>query len=72
MGKNYRKYSKAAKNPKRPYEKENWIRIIIKRKILFKNKSKFWRVQYVLARIRKAVSELLTLEPNDPRRIFEE
>ena len=36
-----------------------------------KNKREVWRVQYVLARIRKAARELLTLEPNDPRRIFE-
>lgn len=36
-----------------------------------KNKREVWRVQYVLARIRKAARELLTLEENDPRRIFE-
>ena len=36
-----------------------------------KNKKEVWRVQYVLSRIRKAARELLTLEENDPRRIFE-
>ena len=36
-----------------------------------KNKKEVWRVQYVLTRIRKAARELLTLEENDPRRIFE-
>jgi small subunit ribosomal protein S9e len=36
-----------------------------------KNKREVWRVQYLLARIRKAARDLLTLEVNDPRRIFE-
>ncbi len=36
-----------------------------------KNKREVWRVQYVLARIRKAARDLLTLEENDPKRIFE-
>ena len=30
-----------------------------------------WRVQYLLARIRKAARELLTLGENHPRRLFE-
>ena len=30
-----------------------------------------WRVQLLMARIRKAARELLTLEETDPRRIFE-
>jgi small subunit ribosomal protein S9e len=30
-----------------------------------------WRVQYILARIRKAARDLLTLEEKDPKRIFE-
>ena len=36
-----------------------------------KNKKEVWRVQYILARIRKAARDLLTLEDNDPKRIFE-
>lgn len=36
-----------------------------------KNKREVWRVQYLLARIRKAARDLLTLEVNDPKRIFE-
>ena len=36
-----------------------------------KNKKEVWRVQYILARIRKAARDLLTLERNDPKRIFE-
>ena len=36
-----------------------------------KNKKEVWRVQYILARIRKAARDLLTLEKDDPKRIFE-
>lgn len=36
-----------------------------------KNKREVWRVQYVLAKIRSAARELLTLEEKDPRRIFQ-
>ena len=72
MGKNYRNYSKTAKNPKRPYEKERLdSELLLIGKYGLKNKREVWRVQYVLARIRKAARELLTLDPNDPRRIFE-
>merc|ERR1712224_505899 len=34
-------------------------------------KMEVWRVQLSLAKLRKAARELLTLEENDPRRIFE-
>ena len=33
--------------------------------------SEIWRVQYALAKLRKAARTLLTLEPDDPKRIFE-
>jgi len=36
-----------------------------------KNKREVWRVQYTLAKIRKAARDLLTLEEKDPRRVFE-
>ncbi|KAM3130994.1 ribosomal 40S subunit protein S9B [Paramecium bursaria] len=36
-----------------------------------KNKREAWRVQLTVARIRKAARELLTLDPKDPRRLFE-
>ncbi len=36
-----------------------------------KNKREVWRVQYILARIRKAARDLLTLDETDPKRIFE-
>lgn len=36
-----------------------------------KNKREVWRVQYSLAKIRKAARDLLTLDERDPRRVFE-
>lgn len=36
-----------------------------------KSKREVWRVQYSLAKIRKAARDLLTLEESDPRRVFE-
>ena len=36
-----------------------------------RNKREVWRVQLILARIRKAARDLLTLEEKDPRRLFE-
>lgn len=30
-----------------------------------------WRVQLILAKFRKAARELLTLNPKDPKRLFE-
>merc|ERR1711934_131867 len=71
-GKNYRNHSKICNNPKRPFEKE---RLDAELKVIgesgLKNKKEVWRVQYILARIRKAARDLLTLEKNDPKRIFE-
>ena len=36
-----------------------------------RNKREVWRVQAVLSKLRKAARTLLTLDPKDPRRIFE-
>jgi hypothetical protein len=36
-----------------------------------KNKKEVWRVQYMLAKIRKAARELLILPETDSRRLFE-
>ena len=72
MVKNYRNYSKTMKNPKRPYEKEridNELSLIGTYGL--KNKREIWRVQYTLARIRKAARNLLTLPEDDPKRNFE-
>ena len=72
MVKNYRNYSKTSSNPKRQYEKERLdAELLLIGQYGLKNKKEVWRVQYVLSRIRKAARELLTLEENDPRRIFE-
>jgi len=36
-----------------------------------RNKREVWRVHYTLAKLRKAARELLTLDPNDEKRLFE-
>ena len=72
MGKNYRNHSKTSVKPKRPFEKERLdSELLLIGKYGLKNKREVWRTQYLLTRIRKAAWELLTLEPNDPRRLFE-
>ncbi len=72
MGKNYRNYSKISSKPKRPFEKERLdSELLLIGKFGLKNKREVWRTQYILSRIRKAARELLTLEPDDPRRLFE-
>ena len=72
MGKNYRNYSKTSVHPKRPFEKERLdSELLLIGKYGLKNKREVWRTQYLLTRIRKAARELLTLEKDDPRRLFE-
>ena len=72
MGKNYRNHSKTSVMPKRPFEKERLdSELLLIGKYGLKNKREVWRTQYLLTRIRKAARELLTLEKNDPRRLFE-
>ena len=70
--KSYRNQSKTANKPKKMYEKE---RIDQEVKICgeygLRCKREVWRIQLVLARLRKRARELLTLEENDERRIFE-
>merc|ERR1712183_408654 len=64
--------SQTSKTPRRPFEKE---RIEQELKICgeygLRCKREVWRVQLTLGKLRKAARELLTLEENDPRRIFE-
>lgn len=72
MVKNYRNYSKTMKNPKRPYEKERMDNeLLLIGTYGLKNKREIWRVQYALARIRKAARILLTLPEDDTMRVFE-
>eukprot|EP00824_Muranothrix_gubernata_P026156 TRINITY_DN897_c0_g1_i1.p2 TRINITY_DN897_c0_g1~~TRINITY_DN897_c0_g1_i1.p2 ORF type:complete len:195 (-),score=38.16 TRINITY_DN897_c0_g1_i1:60-644(-) len=72
MPKSYRNYGKTFKTPRRPFEKE---RLDQELKYIglygLKNKREVWRVQYTLAKIRKAARDLLTLDEKDPKRLFE-
>jgi small subunit ribosomal protein S9e len=65
-------HSRTSHGPRRPYEKERFeqeLRLV--GEFGLKNKSELWRVHLVLAKARKAARTLLTLDPHDPRRIFE-
>ena len=68
----HRNYSKSYKTPRRPYEKE---RIDHEMKLIgeygLRCKREIWRSQLVLAKCRSTARELLTLDPKDPRRMFE-
>ena len=64
--------SKTVKTPRAPFQKE---RIDAELKLCgefgLRCKREVWRVHYALTKIRKAAKELLMLEENDPKRIFE-
>merc|ERR1712232_79557 len=70
--KSYQNYGKTFRKPKRPFGKE---RLDAEMKIIgeygLKNKREVWRVQYALARIRKAARTLLTLDEKSETRIFQ-
>jgi small subunit ribosomal protein S9e len=72
MPRKYTNYKKTSKTPKKPFDKD---RLINELKIVgaygLKNKREMWRVQYTLAKLRKAARQLLTLQEGDPTRIFE-
>merc|ERR1712137_102930 len=67
-----RNYSKTFKTPRLPFEKE---RLDAEMQLIgeygLKNKREVWRVNLMVAKMRKAARELLTLEEHDPKRIFE-
>ncbi|XP_047472412.1 40S ribosomal protein S9-like [Penaeus chinensis] len=64
--------SKRYSTPRRPYEKS---RLDQELKLLgeygLRNKRELWIVKMLLAKIRKAARELLTLDEKDPRRLFQ-
>merc|ERR1719345_256171 len=72
MGRNYRAQSKTFRKPKTPFAKE---RLDAEMKIVgeygLKNKREVWRVQYALAKIRKAARSLLKLDEKNEQRLFQ-
>ena len=68
----HRNKSKVYSTPRRPFEKE---RLDQELKLCgeygLRCKREIWRVQFALAKIRKAARVLLTLDEKDPRRLFE-
>ena len=72
MPKTYRNHSKTSGRPKKLFEKERMDQEIkICGEYGLRCKKEVWRVQLLLARLRKRARELLTLEETDKRRIFE-
>merc|ERR1711976_743626 len=68
----YTNYSKTSKKPRRPFEREkliNELRLIGVYGL--RCKREVWKTQLILAKLRKAARILLTLDENDPRRLFE-
>eukprot|EP00894_Picocystis_sp_ML_P005075 jgi/Pico_ML_1/55592/g1258.t1 len=63
---------KTSFKPRRPFEKE---RLDQELKLVgeygLRNKRELWRVQMALSKIRNAARTLLTLDDDDPRRMFE-
>lgn len=72
MPKSYRNHSKTFNTPRHSFVKD---RIDQEIKLCgeygLKNKKEIWRVQLILAGIRKRARQLLTLEETSPIRIFE-
>jgi len=72
MVRNYRNYSKIWSGPRRPFEKERLDRELrLCGEFGLRSKREVWKVQYVLAKIRKAARDLLTLPEDDPKRQLE-
>uniref|UniRef100_A0A7S1TGT7 30S ribosomal protein S4, chloroplastic n=1 Tax=Compsopogon caeruleus TaxID=31354 RepID=A0A7S1TGT7_9RHOD len=72
MPRDYRRYSKTSRTPRRPFEKERLdAELQLVGKYGLRNKREVWRVLLALSRIRSSARSLLTLEEKNPRRIFE-
>jgi len=72
MGKDFRTYSKTAKAPRRPYEKERLDKELKLAGLYgLRNKREIWRIGYAVAKVRAIGRALLTLPPKDPKRVFE-
>ena len=72
MPKRYTNYRKTSKTPRKPFDKarlDNELRIVGTYGL--RNKREIWRVQLTLSKLRKSARELLTLQENDQRRIFQ-
>lgn len=66
-----RNYRKTYKAPRRPFEKERLDQELrLCGEYGLRCKREIWRVQFALAKIRKAARTLLTLDPKDPKRLF--
>jgi small subunit ribosomal protein S9e len=72
MPKRYTNYRKTSQTPRKPFDKD---RLINELRIVgyygLRNKREMWRVQFTLAKLRKAARQLLTLPQDDPKRQFE-
>lgn len=72
MVKSYRLHSKTSNRPRQLYDRDRQDKEIkLAGEYGLKNKREIWRIQLVLAKIRKRARELLTLEENNPVRMFE-
>lgn len=70
--KSYRLHSKTSNRPRMLWDRDRLDKEIkLAGEYGLKNKREIWRIQLVLAKIRKRARELLTLEENNPVRLFE-
>jgi|TARA_B110000305_G_scaffold228802_1_gene279034 small subunit ribosomal protein S9e len=63
MPRKYTNYKKTSKTPRKPFDKD---RLAAELKVVgtygLKNKREMWRIQFTLAKLRKAARELMTLD----------